>query len=127
MTRRDGIEGAGRLELARPGGRRRWSDEEKVRIVEESLAGRRQASATARRHGIDQSLIFRWRQQYREGRLGRTEPGTAEAFIPAYVAPAEALSGGRIEIVTAGGHRVIVGADVDLGALGTVLDALGVR
>ena len=127
MTGCDETEGARRLELVRPGGRRRWTDEEKVRIVEESLAGHRQASATARRHGIDQSLIFRWRQQYREGRLGRKGGQTAEGFIPAYVAPEAPPSGGRIEIVTPGGHRVIVGADVDCRALGTVLDALGAR
>ena len=127
MERRDATEGARRLELVRPRGRRRWTDAEKVRIVEESLAGHRQASATARRHGIDQSLIFRWRQQYRDGLLGRKDEEAAEAFIPAYVAPEAPPSGGRIEIVTAGGHRVIVGADVDLRALGTVLDALGVR
>jgi transposase len=31
--------------------RRYWSDDDKLRIVEESLVGHRQAAATARRHG----------------------------------------------------------------------------
>jgi transposase len=39
------------------GRRRRWSDEEKVRIVEESYAGSRLISATARRHGISLTLL----------------------------------------------------------------------
>ena len=32
--------------------RRYWSDDDKLRIVEESFIGHRQAAATARRHGI---------------------------------------------------------------------------
>jgi transposase len=34
------------------GRRRHWSDEDKIRIVEESFRGHRQGSATARRYGI---------------------------------------------------------------------------
>ena len=41
---------AGRLEVVETGRRRRWSIEEKLRIVSESLSGPRLASATARRH-----------------------------------------------------------------------------
>jgi transposase len=37
-----------RLEIVDTGRRRRWPDEAKVRIVEESLSGPRLASATAR-------------------------------------------------------------------------------
>ena len=47
--------------------RRHWSDADKVRIVEESLVGHRQVSATARRHGISRSLLTAWRRQYRNG------------------------------------------------------------
>ena len=118
----------GRLEVVDTGRRRRWSVAEKLRIVEESLAGLRQASATARRHGIPNGLLFKWRKAYREGRLG----GTSETarFVPAVLQPEEKPAAvtptgvGRLEIVLAGGHRVIVGADVDTGALGRVLDVL---
>ncbi len=51
------------------GRRRDWSDEEKVRIVEESLQGFRQGSATARRYGLSRSLLTRWRREYRSGLL----------------------------------------------------------
>jgi len=37
--------------------RRHWSDEDKLRIAEESYAGHRQGAATARRHGICRSLL----------------------------------------------------------------------
>ena len=47
-----------RLEVVDTGRRRRWSFEEKLRIVEESHQGHRQVSATARRHGISASLLF---------------------------------------------------------------------
>lgn len=42
--------------LLTPGRRRRWSEEETLRIVEESYSAPRRASATARRHGIFNQL-----------------------------------------------------------------------
>ncbi|MER8766950.1 transposase [Mesorhizobium sp. M0968] len=59
-----------RLDIVDTGRRRRWSDEEKLRIVEESHSAPRQASATARRHGISNPLLFAWRKAHREDRLG---------------------------------------------------------
>mgnify|MGYP001824135057 FL=1 len=50
-----------RLEVIETGRRRRWTPEAKLRIVEESYAGPRLASATARRHGISGALLFAWR------------------------------------------------------------------
>lgn len=122
----------GRLEVVETGRRRRWSAEEKTRIVEESLTGHRQASATGRRHNIPNSLLFRWRKAYREGCLGGAV--TSARFVPAVVTPcagdpalAFAPSGGRMEIVLTDGRRVVVGADVDEAALGRVLAALESR
>ena len=108
-----------RLEVVELGRRRRWTAEAKRRIVEESFAGHRQASATARRYGISTSLLFSWRKAYREGTLA------AGGFVPAVVvddatAPAPP-AGGRIEIVTPNGHRVLVDGDVDDRALARVL------
>src|ERR1700710_2406106 len=59
-----------RLEIVVTGRRRRWSAAEKLRIVEESFSAPRLASATARRHGISNQLLFAWRKAYRDGRLG---------------------------------------------------------
>ena len=63
-----------RLEIVDTGRRRRWSEEEKRRIVEESYSAPRQASATARRHGISNQLLFAWRKAHREGGLGDGQP-----------------------------------------------------
>jgi transposase len=128
-----------RLEVVDTGRRRRWTDEEKLRIVEESFSAPRLVSATARRNGISNALLFAWRKAYREG------PGSAVAgFVPAIVAPEEASSElpvkevrapshdaacelacpGQMVIVLGGARRVIVGSDVDAAALGRVLDVL---
>lgn len=91
--------------------------------------GDRQGSATARRHGISTSLLFRWRRQYRRGRLdGGPERG---GFVAAVVVPEappgtvpQGVSTGRMEIVAHGGRRVIVDAGVDAAALARVLAVL---
>ena len=49
----------GLLEVVETGRRRRWSEDEKVWIVLESLAGPRLVSATAKRHGISRSQLLR--------------------------------------------------------------------
>jgi transposase len=113
-----------RLEIVDTGRRRRWPDEAKVRIVEESLSGPRLASATARRHGISNQLLFSWRKAYRAGRLG----GLA-GFVPATIVPEppEKNTGsghGRIEIVSANGRRILVDGDVEVEALLRILRGL---
>lgn len=116
-----------RLEVVETGRRRRWTEAEKLRIVEESFAGRRRASATARRYGISNPLLFAWRRAYREGRLGSAQPG---AFVPAVIVPDSPgssrppMTGGRMEVVSATGRRVVVGADFDAQALHRLLDVV---
>ena len=116
-----------RLEVVETGRRRRWTDAAKLRIVEESFAGPRRGSATARRYGISNPLLFAWRKAYREGRLGG-EP--LNAFVPAVIVPDEPASrqtngtGGRMEVVSANGRRVVVGADFDAQALHRLLDVV---
>ena len=113
-----------RLEIVDTGRRRRWPAEEKLRIVEESLLGPRLASATARRHGISNQLLFAWRKLYREGLLGG-----ACGFVPAMMAREQPDKGavpdfGRIEIVGANGRRVIVDCDVDVERLLRIIRGL---
>jgi transposase len=82
------------------GRRRRWSLEEKARIVAESLDPTTTSSAVARRYGLHTSQLFVWRQQ-----LQRTASSavavSGPAFVPVLLAedsapPAEAV--GRMEI-----------------------------
>jgi transposase len=74
-----------RLEVVETGRRRRWSEDEKLKIVMESLQAPLQVAATALRYGISRSLLLRWR------RLFQPEPKDATAqqvgFVPARVVP----------------------------------------
>ena len=116
-----------RLEIVDTGRRRRWSAEEKLRIVEESFSGPRLASATARRHGISTQLMFAWRKAHREGRLGEV---AVSGFVPATIIvsepPGKGAGGacGRMEVVSANGRRVIVERDVDVEALLRIIQGL---
>ncbi len=116
-----------RLEVVQTGRRRRWTLEEKPRIVMESVQGHRQVSATARRHDISPSLLYTWRKALGARCRGGNEViGFAPALIvPEVAAPVSGCgSAGRMEIVTARGHRIIVGADVDALTLARVVAAL---
>jgi len=55
-----------RLEvLTGVGGRRRWSSDDKARIVEETLAPGATVSEVARRHDIRPQQLFGWRREMR--------------------------------------------------------------
>jgi transposase len=103
------------------GRRRRWTVEEKARIVAESLDPATTSSAVARRYGLHASQLFIWRQQ-----IAASMAPKAPEFVPVVLAddstiPAEAT--GRMEIAL--GPAVIrVGADVDAAALRRVLEVV---
>jgi transposase len=113
------------------GRRRSWTDEEKVRIVQESLRGYRQGWATARRHGISRSLLTRWR---REHRLGLLEGGPPAPFSPVSITPersraAEPMLATRagsetVEVMLVNGRRLAVPASIDPEALGRLIQVL---
>ena len=103
------------------GRRRRWSLDEKARIVAESLDPATTASAVARRYGLHASQLFVWRQ-----RLAAPAAREAPGFVPVVVTegvatPAEMPC--RIEIAL-GPAVVRVGADVDAAALRRVLEVV---
>lgn len=114
-----------RLAVVETGRRRRWTDDEKLRIVLESLQAPRAISSTARRHGISRSLLLIWRRSFE---AGRSEP--KPAFVPAMVvdepAPPVAATpaNGRMVIEIGAQRRIIVDADVDAEALARVLAVL---
>ena len=123
----------GRLEIVEAGRRRRWSEDEKARIVLESLAGPRLVSATARRHGISRAQLLTWRRAFQPERLDASPTPT---FVPMVVAPEPPSAvppgtakpnrsrEGRVEIVLSRGRRVIVDAGIDAVALARILDVL---
>jgi len=116
-----------RIEVIATGSRRRWSPEEKQRIVSEALSTPRNVSATARRHGLSSGQLFTWCRLARNGKLGGMEPAD---FAPVVIAPAHSGLGtlspaaGRMEIVLASGRMIRVDASVDACALKRVLVAL---
>jgi transposase len=107
------------------GRRRRWTDEEKARIVAESLDPATTASAVARRYGLHVSQLFTWRQQLQR-HAASPETMDGPAFLPVLLAedrPAPAEPVGRMEIALAS-VVVRVGADVDGPALRRVLEVV---
>jgi transposase len=71
------------------GVRRRWSAEDKGRIVAESYAPGAVASEVARRHEITSQHLFAWRKAARQGRL--VLPADAlPMFVPVVTALPEA-------------------------------------
>ena len=66
--------------------RRRWSRDDKMRIIEETLAPGAVVTEIARRHGIATSLVFTWR---RRARLA-TATSAGPRLVPVQVAAAAA-------------------------------------
>ena len=102
--------------------RRFWSDEEKRRLVAELDEPGASTSTVAQRHGLNANLLFTWRRQFR--RQSNSAQTDGVTLVPVSVAPEPPESGGRMEIVLAGGERILVGSDVDSNALARVIKAL---
>ena len=66
------------------GGRRRWSVDDKARIVEETLAPGAVVSEIARCHGLTPQQVFGWRRAARRTVDGDDEAGSPR-FVPAVV------------------------------------------
>jgi transposase len=117
-----------RLGVVDTGRRRRWTDDEKLRIVLESMQTPRAISSTARRHGISRSLLLNWRRSFCTEPDGAT--GQKSGFVPAMVVADPAPSAlavtasGRMVIEIGKDRRVIVDAGVDAAALARVLAIL---
>ena len=63
--------------------RRRWSVEQKLRIVAETQEPGVRVTDVAARHDVYPSLLFLWRRQVREGLLG---PAGSPEFVPVRLA-----------------------------------------
>ncbi len=109
--------------------RRRWSLQDKLQIVEETMQLGVKVSEVARRHGLAPSVVFTWRRLAREGRLGDARP----AFMPVEITPVPVQTTpaaspprrtGLIEIVLGRGRRVRVDREVDAEALRRVLQVM---
>ena len=120
--------------------RRRWSDEERHRALDDTMTA--SVSAVARRHGMAKSLLFRWRKE--AGLTGKR--GQVEGFVPVRIAAAPAVKffgnlpslptsvpapvaheAGSIEIELTSGTKLRVSGTVRTEALRQVIAALEAR
>jgi transposase len=106
--------------------RRRWSEEDKARIVAESLEPGVVVADVARRYGIHRNQLYGWRSAFgvqpTKTEAGREAPG----FVPVTVvpeAPDVSISGGAIEIIIRSVSVRLTGT-VDAIALRQVLEVV---
>ncbi|HYA79959.1 MAG TPA: transposase [Methylocystis sp.] len=81
-TKANAIEGAGFVERVNfrrsRSGRRLWSEEQKGRIVRESLAPGARVADVARKYGLRSQQLTHWRRAARSGRLALVTDEPAE-------------------------------------------------
>jgi transposase len=138
-----------RGEVLGPERRRRWSEDEKARIIEESLRPGAHVTNIARRHGISRALLYAWRREARCAPVSPVAPPIPD-FVPVLLsAPEEpqgttaasetaapdgrsrhsarrrsTSTGGEIEVVLPDGARLTLRGRVEAAALRAVLAAL---
>ena len=121
--------------------RRRWSLEEKLRIVAETEHPGFGIAEIARRYEISRGLLWNWRRQVRRGVLRQEappvflpvqtirEPAPANGDGTGHVEPSsvrglDQAPGGKIEITLPDGTSIKVGHDVGLVTLRRVMTVL---
>ena len=138
---------SGRVEIiTQPERRRRWSEEEKLALVEEACRAGNSVSQVARQRGINASQLFGWRRQaLAKGLLTdhRSEPASVPALTFAAVEVTEepettgeervarsprrrkaSRNAGTIEIDLRSGDRVRVEGAPDAGLVTRILSTL---
>ena len=121
--------------------RRRWRDEEKLRILAELDEPGARFNDVARRHDVSRGLLWQWRDAQRRGKLMAEAPG----FLPLRIVPElpapeprgsaaatpcatpidpESEADSRIEIVLPDGTAVRVAEGISAAVLRRVLAAL---
>lgn len=111
------------------GRRRRWTDAEKVRIVQESHRDGVTLAEVARQHEISRSMLYDWRYRHKLGLLGGPAPfmrlvpmdvGTRPDVVPTPTAQPPAA----MTIDLGGQYRVTVPAGFDMEAAARLLNGL---
>ena len=110
--------------------RRKWSTEDKLRIVRETLEPGAVAKAVAERHGIGTGLLFTWRREMLAAAMSGFVPVEVVTEAPRLEAPARQTTtkaSGVIEVALPSGTTVRVIGRVDAAVLRGVLAELGGR
>ncbi|MGH7227371.1 MAG: IS66-like element accessory protein TnpA [Gemmataceae bacterium] len=117
--------------------RRRWSTEEKLRILAQSVTPGSSVSLVCRMHGISSGQLYTWRKQFRTGELTGFAPVTVVAETREMVLPAPApapdtvspipaapIRTSAIEVELPSGVKLRLTSDVEEALLRRVLSAL---
>lgn len=120
-------------------GRPNYTIEFKRRLAVEACSPEVSVAKLALRNGLNANMVFKWRREYRAGKLGVADVGCqmhkTPKFLPVLtsasrrkVKPAKAIidEPGYIEIVR-GNSKIRVCGDVTATALHLVLDCLAAR
>lgn len=121
--------------------RRKWSEAEKVRLMEAAFRPGMVVKEVARRFGVHESLLYRWRRQW--GASVSTVDSPVPAFTPVRLAPVDepmavpvaetampalsppATSVAEISVLLPGGIEVRLRGSVDLALARAVIRAAG--
>ncbi len=129
--------------------RRRWSTQEKLRIIEEALTSGASIAAVADRNGVCRSLLYTWLRLVRAGRMpgiSMSSPAPA-SFLPVRIegpmaappppepdsdpppvrhfsSPSRAQRERQVEVMLANGRRLRVDERIDPAALAMIVAAL---
>ena len=105
--------------------RRKWSEEERDRIVRAFLQAGTTVEAVARVYGVNASQIYDWRKQYRQ----RVQKGKRSVLLPVHVAEGapivmpETKREGSV-VIEARSVRVTMSGCIDAAVICTVLERL---
>ena len=117
--------------------RRRWRDEEKLRILAALDEPDARFNDVARRHDVSRGLLWQWRDAQRRGKLVAEAPGFVplrimpeltvpepQGSVPAASTDPENEADNRIEILLPDGTAVRVAEGISAAVLRRVLAAL---
>jgi len=108
--------------------RRRWSREDKERLVSACLEPEAVLSEIARSAGIHVSQLFRWRKELCQVPAARVQQLIPVQVVEALPAPPPTARPRKktsmVTIELGHGRRIRVDSDVDTEALGRILDVL---
>jgi transposase len=117
--------------------RRRWRDEEKLRILAALDEPGARFNDVARRHDVSRGLLWQWRDAQRRGKLVAEAPGFVplrimpeltvpepQGSVPAASTDPENEADNRIEILLPDGTAVRVAEGISAAVLRRVLAAL---
>ena len=118
------------------GRRRRWTDEEKLRIVAESHCAGANLSDVARRHEISRAQLYEWRYRHKLGLL----VGGPSSFTQVLCTPGQGVTEERavvgstvgpaahsaLTVELGGRYRVTIPSDFDMLAAARLLNGLRV-